>query len=122
MATCQKCKVKFSFFTIRDKKYPNPLGTGYLCWMCYQPYGLVLKKYTANLEKIDSDPKAAAWVALCCLLAARRINLIRTITAAISGFVEKQNSWKICKERAMILIAKAMSMLSRSTFCALYIC
>ena len=115
MATCQKCKEKFSFFTIRDKKYPNPLGAGNLCCKCYQPYGLVLKKYTANLEKIDSDPKAAAWVALCCLLAARRINLTRTITAAISGFVEKQNSRKVCKERAMILAAKAMSMISRDS-------
>jgi hypothetical protein len=112
MPTCQKCKEKFPFFTIIDKKYPNPLGAGYLCQKCYQPYGFALKKYTTNLEKIDSDPKAAAWVALCCLLAARRINLMRTITAAISGFVEKQNSWKVCKERAMILAAKAMSTLS----------
>lgn len=112
MTTCQKCKEAFSFFTIRDKKYPNPLGIGHLCRKCYQPYGLVLKKYTTNLEKIDSDPKAAAWVALLCLLAARRINLMRTITAAISGFVEKQNSWKVCKERAIILAEKAMLMLS----------
>jgi len=112
MPNCQKCEEKISFFTIRDKKYPNPLGAGYLCRKCYQPYGLVLKKYKTNLEKIDSDPKAAAWVALCCLLAARRINLMRTITASISGFVEKQNSWKVCKERAMILAAKAMSTLS----------
>jgi len=115
MPTCHKCKEKFSFFTIRDKKYPNPLGAGHLCRRCYQPYGLVLKKYMTNLEKIDSDPKAAAWVALCCLLAARRINLMRTITAVISGFVEKQNSWKVCKEKAMILAAKAMSMLSRDS-------
>ncbi|MDH3356916.1 MAG: hypothetical protein OEM06_05605 [Desulfobacteraceae bacterium] len=115
MPNCQKCEEKISFFTIRDKKYPNPLGTGYLCRKCYQPYGLVLKKYKTNLKKIDSDPKAAAWVALCCLLAARRINLMRTITAAISGFVEKQSSWKVCKESSMILAAKAMSMLSRDS-------
>ncbi len=115
MPTCQKCKEKFSFFTIRDKKCPNPLGAGHLCRKCYQPYGLVFKKYTTNLKKIDSDPKAAAWVALCCLLAARRVNLMRTITAAISGFVEKQSSWKVCKERAMILATKAMSMLSRDS-------
>ncbi len=115
MPICQKCKRKFPFFDVRDKKYPNPWGAGHLCWKCYQPYSLVLKKYTTNLEKIDSDPKAAAWVALFCLLAARRINLIRTITAAISGFVEKQDSWKVCKERGMILVAKAMSMLSRDS-------
>ena len=88
------------------------MGSGHLCRKCYQPYGLVLKKYSTNLEKIDSDPKAAAWVALCYLLAAQRINLMRTITAAISGFVEKQNSWKICKEKAMILAEKTMPMLS----------
>ena len=88
------------------------MGIGHLCRKCYQPYGLVLKKYTTNLEKIDSNPKAAAWVSLCCLLAAQRINLIRTTTAAISGFVEKQNSWKVCKERAMIIAEKAMLMLS----------
>lgn len=111
MSTCQKCKEKFPFFTIRDKKYPNPLRAGHLCRKCYQPYGLVVKKYTANFEKIDSDPKAAAWIALCCLMAARRINLMRTITAAISGFVEKQSSWKVCKESAMTFAAKAMSML-----------
>ena len=40
---------------------------------------------------------------------------MRTITATISGFVEKQNSWKVCKERAMILAEKAMSMLSRNS-------
>lgn len=112
MPTCLKCKEKISFFAIRDKIYPNPLGAGHLCRKCYQPYGLVLKKYTTNLEKIDSDPKSAAWVALCCILAARRINLVRTITAAISGFVEKQNSWKVCKERGMVLTEKAMSILS----------
>jgi len=112
MPICQKCKEKYPFFTIRGKKYPNPLGTGYLCRKCYQPYGLALKKYTTNLEKIDSDPKAAAWVALCCLLASRRINLIRTITAIVSGFIEKQNSWKVCKERSMFLAVKAMSMIS----------
>jgi len=110
MAACQKCKEKFSFFTIRDKKYSNPVGSGHLCQKCYQPYGFVIKKYTTNLEKVDSDPKAAAWVVLCYLLSARRINLMRTITAAISGFVEKQNSWKVCKEKAMILAEKAMSM------------
>ncbi len=112
MPICQKCKKKFSLFTFWDKKYPNPLGLGHLCRKCYLPFGIVLKKYKINLEKIDSDPKAAAWVALLCLLAARRINLIRTITAAISGFVEKQNSWKVCKERAMILTEKAMTMIS----------
>ena len=111
MPICQKCKEKISFFAIRDEKYPNPLGDGYLCRKCYQPYGLVLKIFTTNLKKHDSDPKAAAWVALCCILSARRINLIRTITAAISGFVEKQNSWKICKERALILSEKAMAIL-----------
>jgi hypothetical protein len=40
---------------------------------------------------------------------------MRTITAAISGFVEQQNSWKFCRERAMILAEKAMSMLSRDS-------
>ena len=115
MPACQKCKEKISFFTIWDKNYPNPLGPGHLCRKCYQPYDLVLKKYTTNLEKIDSDPKAAAWIALCCLLAARRINLMRTITAAISGFVAKQDSWKACKEKTMILADKAMSMLSHDS-------
>ena len=110
MPNCQKCKGKTSFFAIRDKFYPNPLGTGHLCRKCYEPYGLVLKKYTINLEKIDSNPKSAAWVALCCILAARRINIVRTITATISGFVEKQNSWEVCRERSMILTKKAMSM------------
>ncbi len=111
MATCQKCKEKLPFFTIRDKKRRNPLGTGHLCQRCYEPYGLVIEKYKANLEKINTDPKAGAWVALCCLLAAQRINLVRTITAAISGFVETQNSWKACKESAIRLTINAISML-----------
>lgn len=111
MAICQKCKSKFPFFTIRDNKRPNPLGTGHLCQRCYQPYGLVIEKYKENLEKIDTDPKAGAWLAICCLLTAQRINLVRTITAAISGFVETQNSWKACKERAIRLITNAISML-----------
>ena len=121
MPNCQKCKGKTSFFAIRDKFYPNPLGTGHLCRKCYEPYGLVLKKYTINLEKIDSNPKSAAWVALCCILAARRINIVRTITAAISGFVEKQYSWEACRERAMILTQKAMSMLSNDSYGYLFL-
>ena len=115
MLACQKCKEKISFFSIRDKNYSNPLGSGHLCRKCYEPYGLVLERYTSNLKNIDADPRAAAWIALCCLLAARRINLMRTITAAISGFVEKKDSWKACKERAMILAESAMSMLSRNS-------
>lgn len=111
MAICQRCKVKFSFFTIREQKRPNPLGSGNLCQRCYQPYDLVIEKYKANLKKIDTDPKAGAWVALCCLLAAQRINLVRTITAAISGFFETQDSWKTCKEAAIRLATNAMSML-----------
>jgi len=111
MADCQKCGKKFPIFTISDVRAPNPLGNGYLCKKCYQPYGLVLEKYTMNLKKIDTDPMAAAWVALCYLLVAQRINLVRTLTATISGLYEKKNSWEVCRQSAMTLSAKAMPML-----------
>ncbi|MFC1825955.1 hypothetical protein ACFLYZ_01005 [Thermodesulfobacteriota bacterium] len=88
------------------------MGDGKLCSQCYQPYGLVLKKYTASLDKADTDPRALAWVALCYLLAAHRVNLVRTITAAIVGFTETQNSWEVCRQRAMELATKAMRMLT----------
>ena len=87
------------------------MGSGYLCKECYQPYGLVLEIYTTNLEKSNTDPKAAAWVALCCLLAAQRINLVRTVTSVICGINEKKNSWEMCRQRAIELATKAMSML-----------
>lgn len=112
MANCQKCKKKPPFFTFRDARRPNPLGNGQLCKECYRPYGLVLEKYTANLNKADTDPKAVAWVALCYLLAAQRVNLVRTITAAIVGLTETKNSWEVCRQRAMELATKAMRMLA----------
>ena len=87
------------------------MGDEYLCKECYQPYRIVLDKYTINLKKADTDPKAAAWVALCCLLAAQRVNLVRTLTATISGIYEKKNSWEECRQKAMELATKAMSML-----------
>jgi len=112
MANCQKCRKKLPFFTIWAAGRPNPLGDGKLCSPCYQPYGLVLEKYTASLDKADTDPRALAWVALCYLLAAHRVNLVRTITAAIVGFTETQNSWEVCRQRAMELATKAMKMLT----------
>jgi len=112
MSTCRKCGEKFPLFTIRNAKHPSPFGDGDLCRGCYHPYSLVLRKYTANLNKTTTDPKAAAWVALCCLLAAQKINLVRTITAAIVGLTETQNSWEVCRQRAVELATKAMTMFS----------
>ena len=111
MANCQKCGKKFSIFTIRDERHSNPLGDKYLCKECYQPYRLVLEKYTNNLKKVDTDPKGAAWVALCCLLAAQRVNLVRTLTVTIMGVSETKNSCEVCRQGAIELATKAMSML-----------
>jgi hypothetical protein len=112
MTNCQRCRKKFPFFTIRNVRHPSPFKEGYLCKECYQPYRLVLEKYSANLKKTETNPKAAAWVALCCLLAAQRVNLVRTITAAIIGLTETKNSWEVCRRRAMELTTKAMTTLS----------
>jgi len=68
--------------------------------------------YTTNLKTADTDPKAATWAALCCLLAAQRVNLARTVTAAIIGQTETKNSWEVCRQRAMELAAKALAMLA----------
>ena len=111
MANCRKCKKKFPFFTIRPARHPNPLGPGYLCGGCYQPYLLVLEKYKKSLENADSNPKAAVWVVLCCLLAAQRINLVRTLTAVLCGIVETKNSWEVCRQKSIELSKKAMAML-----------
>jgi hypothetical protein len=111
MAHCHKCRKKFPIFTIRDVRRLNPFGNGYLCEECYQPYGLVLEKYTTNLKKADTDPKAAAWVALCHLLAAQRVNLVRTLTVTIMRTSETKNSWEVCRQGAIELATKAMSML-----------
>ena len=82
-----------------------------MCKECDQPYSLVLEKYTANLKNAHTNPKAAAWVAVCYLLAAQRVNLVRTITAAIIKFSETKRSWEVCRQSAMELATKAMSML-----------
>ncbi len=111
MASCKKCKNNFPFFTIWDVKCANPLGNGYLCKECYQPYGLVLEKYTAHLKKAYTDPKAAAWIALCYLLAAQKVNLVRTVTAAIINLTVTKRSWEVCRQKAMDLAKNAMSML-----------
>ena len=110
MADCRKCRQQLPFFTIRDERHPNPLGAGFLCKTCAQPYRLVLKTYTINLKKAATDPKAAAWLALCCLAAAQRVNLVRTVTAALVGRTETLNSWEVCRQKAMALTAKALSM------------
>jgi len=36
---------------------------------------------------------------------------VRTLTATISGIYEKKNSWEECRQKAMELATKAMSML-----------
>ena len=110
MAYCQQCTRKLSFFTLWADTRLQPTSGGKLCPQCYEPYGLVIEKYTASLKKADTDPRALAWVALCYLLAARKVNLVRTITAAMVGFTETQNSWEVCRQRAMELAAKAMKM------------
>lgn len=112
MMNCQKCGKKFSFFTISDARHPSPSRNGYLCKKCYEPYGLVLEKYSANLKKTETDPKAAAWVALCYTLAAQRVNIVRTITAAIIGLIETHSSWEVCRQRATDLATAAMAMVS----------
>jgi len=112
MATCRKCGEKFPLFTIRNARHPSPFGDGDLCRECYRPYGLVLGKYTTNLKKTETDPKAAVWVALCCLLTAQRVNLVRTITAALIGLTETQNSWEMCRQKAIEYLTKAMPMFS----------
>ena len=111
MVDCQQCGQKFPFFSILDVRRPNPLGNGHLCNTCYLPYQLVLEKYTTHVKQVDIDPRAATWVALCCLLAAQRVNLVRTVTAILCGFFETKNSWEVCRCRAMELSKKAMSML-----------
>jgi hypothetical protein len=64
------------------------------------------------LDQAATDPKAVAWMALCYLLAAQRVNLVRTVTAAIVGLTETQNSWEVCRQRAMELATRAMRMLA----------
>jgi hypothetical protein len=111
MANCRTCGKKFPLFTIRNVKRPNPLGGGYLCTVCHGPYGLVLETYTAALKNVQTNPKAAAWVAVCYLMAAQRVNLVRTVTAAIIGASEIQSSWEVCRQSAAKLAATAKSML-----------
>lgn len=115
MTNCQRCGKKFNFFTIGDAKHPSPVKDGYLCKKCYEPYGLVLEKYSANLKKTETDPKAAAWVALCYILAAQRVNVVRTITAALLGLTETHSSWEVCRRRAKELAATSMTMVSSDT-------
>jgi hypothetical protein len=88
------------------------LRDGYLCKKCYHPYGLVLEKYSVNLKKTQTDPKAAAWVALCCILAAQKVNVVRTITAAIIGITETHGSREVCLRRAAELATATMTMVS----------
>jgi hypothetical protein len=111
MASCRTCGKKFPFFTICKVKHPNPLGDGYLCTVCYGPYGLVLEKYSTTLKDVHTNPKSAAWVAVCYLMAAQRLNLRRTVTAAIIGISETQSSWEVCRQSAAELATAAKSML-----------
>ncbi len=111
MAGCQNCGKKFPMLTVRDVRRPNPLGEGELCEDCYTPYGLTLEKYLANKIPAETNPKAAAWVALCYILAARRVNLKRTLVAILCDICETKNSWEVCRQRAMEFTKKAMSAL-----------
>lgn len=112
MAKCQKCAKKFPLVTIRNTRFPNPLGDGHLCAACYQPYFFVLEAYTNNVSNAEKDPKAAAWTALCCLLAAQRVNLVHTLTAVLCGIVETNNSWDVCRQKAIELAKYGLSMLA----------
>jgi hypothetical protein len=111
MANCQKCNKIFSLITIRNVRHSNPLGNGNLCSACYQPYLLVLETYTSNVDNADTDPKAAAWTALCCLLTAQKINLVHTFIAALCGIVETRHSWEVCRQKSIELVQHALKML-----------
>ena len=111
MANCRACGKKFPLFSFRNMKYPNPSGDGCVCGACHRPYGVVLEKYAENLKNVDTDPKAAAWVAVCHLMAAQRVRLVRTVTAAIIGISETQSSREVCRQSAARLVAAAKSML-----------
>lgn len=113
MTTCRKCGEKFPLFTIRNVRHPSPFGDGDLCRGAISLMVLSWGNTQPTLKKTaTTDPKAAAWVALCCLLAAQRVNLVRTITAAIVGLTETQSSWEVCRQRAVELATKAMTMFS----------
>jgi hypothetical protein len=111
MADCRKCAKKFPIITMRNARYPNPLGGGHLCSVCYQPYLFALETYTNNVNNAETDPKAAAWTALCCLLAAQRINLVHRFVAVLCNIVETKNSWEVCKQKSIELAKHAISML-----------
>lgn len=88
------------------------MGNGHLCGMCYQPYLLFIETYISNVNNAETDPKAAAWTILCCLLVAQRINLVYTLTAVLCGIVEISNSWEVCKQTSIELAENALSRLN----------
>ena len=48
-------------------------------------------------------------------MAAQRVNLVRTLTAAISKIYEKKNSWEECRQKTIEIATKAISMLHSDT-------
>jgi hypothetical protein len=49
------------------------------------------------------------------------VNLVRTITAALIGRVETENSWEVCRQRAVDLSIKAKGMLSADSAARVFV-
>jgi hypothetical protein len=102
MANCIGCNKNLHLFEGTNLKD----GKGPYCNDCSKPFVEFFSEYNKNLEKANNDAKAAAWIAVCHLLCAEKVN-IQYITSTIG---QGELTWKKSKSKAIEFAKKAASL------------
>lgn len=111
VAQCIKCGAKVGFFSQKNLRS----GKGPFCKTCFVPYTAFFFTWIQQSKKSDADPQSAAWVALCHLVCAERVNVVRETKHAIGMSLEKEETWKESKKSAVEYAQKALSLLPTSS-------
>lgn len=77
----------------------------------------VLELYSQMNEQAASNPTAGAWIAVCHLLAAERVNVIDRVSGVIGGGILKagEPTWRVSRAEAIRCAGTAISLLGDDT-------
>ena len=74
MPTCLQCRKKFGFLAYFTMLWAKT-GNGPYCRQCFARRTALLMLWHRQNQKAGTDPKAAAWVALCHLVCMEHVNV-----------------------------------------------
>jgi len=112
MAQCIECNKRVGFF----KKRYTASRKGPFCKECFRPRLAVCMLYMHQAAKAEdtgsiSNAKAAAWVALCHLVCAERVNIVRHYEHALGASLGSRSTWQASKQKAQEYAGRANALL-----------